>query len=111
MCVLGCALVLGMSCGEEFSGSGDTPPDTRVKDLALKDGEPSDFPGPDAPSGAMELVSGGITTLGGLALTETKLEGKPDFEVTDDGLVYLGALGAQCDSDQTVCITEGGFIP
>ena len=106
-----CALTLGLSCGEEMTGGGDPPLDNSVADLALKDTEPPDTFSPDAPPGAMELVSGGITTLGGWVATDTKLEGTPDFEISEDGLVTTGVHGEQCTTDKTLCITEGGFIP
>ena len=44
-------------------------------------------------------------------MTETKLEGKPDFEITEDGLEYLGVHGDQCTGDKVLCISEGGFAP
>lgn len=102
-----CALALGLSCGDEFTNTADfgLPADTGAADGV------TDTVGSDAAPGTLELVSGGISTLGGISMTETKLEGKPDYEVTDDGLEYSGVHGDQCTADKVLCITEGGFIP
>ncbi len=101
------ALCMGLSCGGEFSNNGEVPVDTGAADALLADGVGVDGPLP----GVIELVSGGITSLGGVTATETKLEKKPDFEITDDGFEYAGVHGDQCTKDGALCITEGGFAP
>ena len=111
-CLVICALGLGVSCEGEFTSTDDPTRDTGFKDALTADlwvGDLSETDG--AQPGVIELVSGGVSTLGGLAMTETKLEGKPDFEITEDGLEYLGVHGDQCAGDKVLCISEGGFAP
>ena len=106
-----CTLALGLSCGEGFTNIGGLPQDGSAGDYQLGDSWFGDRGAADAQPGAIELVSGSISSLGGISATETKLEVKPDFEVTDDGLEYSGIHGVQCTADKVLCITEGGFAP
>ena len=59
-----CALALGLSCGDEFTNTADfgLPADTGAADGV------TDTVGSDAAPGTLELVSGGISTLGGISM-------------------------------------------
>ncbi len=104
-----CTLGLALSCagGEEVK-----PEDGLVLADGYLEGLVTDGESPDLKPGVMELVAGHVSTLGGPAsATKEMFEGKPDYEVSDDGLEYAGLHGALCSADQDLCITEGGIVP
>lgn len=104
-----CGLGLGLSC---VSGDGFVADDGLVSGDVQTVDFVTDGVAPDLISGAIVLEEGHISTLGGPgSATLELLEGKPDFEVSEDGLEYSGVHGALCSADQDYCITEGGIAP
>jgi len=112
-----CVLGLSLNCtGEGSFVSGDIGGgEGLIADYSVDgtvDWEIADALAPDIKPGVIDELEGHIATLGGPAsMTVETFEGKPTYELDQDGLEYAGIHGALCSADQDYCITEGGIAP